>query len=249
MDSIFEHYKKTGYLHHAHLIEGEADALAPVLAAAIERHMGIPARGNPDFTTLFYETFGIDEGRELKERQSRAGFGAEDSVKDSPSRKIFIVCANAFTHEAQNSLLKTFEEPTEGTYFFIILPRLDAIIPTLKSRVILIDGRRTSVKEDDTKVLAEEFLDSFLEQRFTMAKKLTETKKDEPIDREKIRRILDHIERILYTRTAGISLGNETSKLSSSIFRYIFQAKTYLADRGSSPKMLLENLAMVISVK
>ena len=80
------------------------------------------------------------------------------------------------------------------------------------------------------------------------------SKKGEQVDREKIRRILDHSERILYTRMAGPPLGsstpkllgNETSKWTGDIFREVYQAKTYLADRGSSPKMLLEHLAMAL---
>lgn len=235
MDSIFEHYKKTGYLHHAHLIEGGTKTLLPILLAALERHMGVVAQGNPDVTILSYESLGINESRDLTEMQSRAGFGAEAGTP-----KIFVVSARSFTHEAQNALLKTFEEPTAGTHFFIILPRVDAILTTLKSRVVLFDGRRTSVKdEDDTSALAEKFLNGSLEERFALAKKLTDKKTGESVDREKIRRFLDHIERILYTRLAGKKEGSE-------IFREIFQTKTYLSDRGSSPKMLLEHLAIAI---
>ncbi len=236
MDNIFEHYKRTGYLHHAHIIEGELASVVPVLLSAVERHMGIVVKGNPDLSVIEYQSFGIDESRELSSRQSRAGFG--DSGKGTPSKKIFIISAQSFTREAQNALLKTFEEPTEGTHFFIIIPRLDAILPTLKSRVILVEGSQTFLKEDETRILAGKFLDSTLEQRFAMIKKLTEVKKGEIVNREKIRNILDHIERILYMRIAGLSAGD--------IFREIYQSKTYLADRGSSPKMLLEHLAIVI---
>jgi hypothetical protein len=236
MDHIFEHYKKTGYLHHAHLIEGDWATLVPVLLAALERHMGIMAQGNPDLSILSYEALGIDEARSLTEMQSRAGFGTKEIA-----RKIFIISTPSFTREAQNALLKTFEEPTAGTHFFIILPHLDTILPTFKSRVTIIDGRRTSAKgEDDTNALAEKFLSASLEERFVMAKKLTDKKTGESVDREKIRRFFDHLERILYTRLAGKKEGSE-------IFREIFQSKTYLSDRGSSPKMLLEHLAITLT--
>ncbi len=252
MDSIFEHYKRTGYLHHAHIIEGVHTEIVPSLLSAIERHMGIIGQGNPDLTVLEYRSFGIDESRELSTRQSRAGFA--DSWKGTPSRKIFVISAQSFTREAQNALLKTFEEPTAGTHFFIIVPRLAIILPTLKSRVIMVEGSQTSLNTsiniaDDALALAEKFLDSTLEQRFAMIKKLTEIKKGEVVDREKIRRILDHIERILYTRTAGVQCGGKASTFMESIFREIFQTKIYLADRGSSPKMLLEHLAIVVSAK
>ncbi len=238
MDNIFEHYKRTGYLHHAHIIEGVHNEVVPVLVSALERHMGIIVKGNPDLTVLEYQSFGIRESRELSLWQSRAGFA--DSGKGGPSKKIFIIGTGSFTREAQNALLKTFEEPTAGTHFFIIIPRLDTILPTLKSRVIIVEPK-LQPSEDETKTIAEKFLDSTLEQRFAMIKKITEVKKGEQVDREKIRRILDHIERILYTRMAG--------KPSGDIFREIYQTKTYLSDRGSSPKMLLEHLAICIPVK
>lgn len=231
MNSIFEHYKKTGYLHHAHIIEGEYDAVAPLLVSALERHLNIPAKGNPDLMNRFYETLGIDEARELKDAQTRAGFDG--------ARKIFIIGAESFTHQAQNALLKTFEEPTLGTHFFIILPRAEMLIPTLLSRVLVVTGNVVST--DDARESAEKFLDATLEGRFAMAKKMAEKKAGETVDRELFRHMLDHIERILYTRTAG-----KRDDATANIFREIFQAKTYLSNPGSSPKMLLEHIAMVI---
>ncbi len=232
MDSIFEHYKRTGYLHHAHIIEGVAGELVPTLLISIEQHMGIVAQGNPDLMVILDQLFGVEEARFLREAHVQSSF--------SGGRRIFIIGTESFTREAQSALLKTFEEPTADTHFFIIVPHLATILPTLKSRVIMVESNGLSSK-DDTKTIAEKFLDSSLEQRFVMAKKLTEVKKGEQVDREKIRRILDHIERVFYSRTAG--------KPYSCIFREIFQAKTYLADRGSSAKMLLEHVAITVSLK
>ena len=249
MDLIFEHYKKTGYLHHAHVIEGAYDEVVPALTLALTRHLGIETKGNPDLTVEYHESLGIDEARSIKEAQTRAGFGGarlpspDGSTRaiggGGQARKIFIIGTASFTREAQNALLKTFEEPTAGTHFFIIIPRADTLLATLKSRVALFDGHRMSVKKDDTQELVEEFLIASLEERFTMAKKLTDKKAGETVDREKIHKILDHLERILYTRMAG-------KRETEQIFRDIYQAKTYLMDRGSSPKMLLEQLAIVL---
>ncbi len=124
MDHIFEHYKKTGYLHHAHIIEGAHIEVVPELLSAIERHMGIYAKGNPDLTVEVHQSFGIDESRTLSSRQTRASFGDE-------TRKIFIISTDSFTREAQNALLKTFEEPTADTHFFIIVP-----LPNLEASLL-----------------------------------------------------------------------------------------------------------------
>lgn len=231
MDHIFDHYKKTGYLHHAHVIEGVHDEIVQILLPSIEKYLGISAQGNPDFQVNYYESFGVDEARTLKEAQTRSAFDGK--------HKIFIVGANSFTREAQNALLKTFEEPTAGTHFFIILPRTEMLLPTLRSRVLIVSRERAH--DNDAKVLAEKFINASLEERFALIKKMSEKKAGEAVDRELFRRMLDSIERILYTRTAG-KMGDTTA----NIFREIFQAKTYLSDRGSSPKMLLEHIAIVI---
>ncbi|HBB43841.1 MAG: polymerase III subunit gamma and tau protein [Parcubacteria group bacterium GW2011_GWA1_44_13] len=231
MFDFFEHYKKTGYLHHAHVIVGAYDTVSPALVSALARHLNIETKGNPDLMERFYETLGIDEARELKDAQTRAGFDG--------ARKIFVIGAESFTHQAQNALLKTFEEPTAGTHFFIILPRAEMLLPTLRSRVLVVSGNIANT--DDSKELAEKFLDATLEGRFVIAKKMAEKKAGETVDREQFRGMLDHIERILYTRTAG-----KRDDATANIFREIFQAKTYLSNPGSSPKMLLEHIALVL---
>jgi len=230
MFDFFEHYKKTGYLHHAHVIVGAHDTVAPLLVDALVRHLNIEVKGNPDLMVKFYASLGVDEARELKASQTRASFG---------ERKIFIIGAESFTHEAQNALLKTFEEPTVGTHFFIILPRAEMLLPTLLSRVLVVSGG--GAPEDEAKKIAEKFIDASLEDRLAIAKKLADKKDRDTVDRELFRRMLDHIERILYTRMPG-----KPSDTTSNIFSEIFQAKTYLANRGSSPKMLLEHIAIVL---
>lgn len=227
MDQIFDHYKKTGYLHHAYVIEGLHEDVVPKLIASIEAHLGIVSRGNPDFSVTRHESFSIDEARALKDIEKRAAWAGE--------RKIFIIGALSFPFEAQNALLKTFEEPTAGTHFFIILPRAEILLPTLRSRVLVVETDASGT-DDDSIELAKKFLDSNLENRFSMIKKLVEKK-----DRELFRRMLDQVEKMLYERRAG-----KMDELTSRTISEIYQAKMYLATRGSSPKMILEHVAMVL---
>lgn len=231
MLNLFEHYKKTGYLHHAHIIEGEYGDISPRLTSSIAEHLNIETVGNPDFSSSFYKSFGIDEARALKASQMGAAYGG--------TRKIFIIGTESITPPAQNALLKTFEEPTLGTHFFIIIPRENMLLPTLLSRALVVKGG--AVTTDDTRVLAEKFIDTDLESRFSISKKMAEKKAGETIDREAFRKMFDNIERILYTRKAG---RHDTK--TANIFREIFLSKTYLSNNGSSPKMLLDNIAIAL---
>ncbi|MDD5152705.1 MAG: hypothetical protein PHS95_01730 [Candidatus Pacebacteria bacterium] len=240
LDEIFNHFKKTGYLHHAHMIKGDAKVLIPILISSLKENMGIAAVGNPDVTILNYESLGVEESRILAEMQSHSAFKQSESDKDCTCNKIFIITTKSFTNEAQNALLKTIEEPTAGTHFFIIVPRIDTVLPTLLSRMIFVDETKRHKEPDEDDQIAELFLRSPFRDRFGISKKLSEIKKDGTVDREKIRHILDHLERILYERTAG--------KLSEHVFRELYEIKTYLSDRGSSPKILLDHLVLALPI-
>lgn len=232
MFDFLNHYKKTGYLHHAYVIEGIYETIAPLLAEELSRQLGIEIKGNPDVFVDYYNSIGVDEAREIKGMQVRSAFGA--------NRKIFIIGTDTFGYEAQNALLKTFEEPTDETIFFLIIPRVEMLLSTLRSRVQIVQGQIVNT-EDEAKVLSEKFLDASLEGRFAIAKKMAEKKSGENINRELFRSVFDHIERMLYTKTAG-----KRDDKTANVLRELFQAKTYLANRGSSPKMLLEHIAMIM---
>ncbi len=227
MDNIFEHYKKTGYLHHAYVIEGLHEDVVRVLVPTIERHLGITAKGNPDFSITRHESFSIDEARALKDIEKRSAWGG--------GKKIYIIGAITFPLEAQNALLKTLEDPTEGTHFFIILPRAEILLPTLRSRVLVVAADENT-PDEEAKDLATKFLEANLENRFVLIKRLVEKK-----DRELFRRMLDHIEKKLYAR-----FKNKPDTEAGKVFSEIYQVKLYLATRGASPKMLLEHIAMIV---
>ena len=231
MQNIFDTYTTTGYLHHAYVVVGDREKMRDQILALIGEHLGVVTQGNPDVSNFVFTSLGIDEARDISRRQSSSGFGAVK--KGEVSRKFFIISADTITHEAQNALLKTFEEPTGGTHFFVILPRTEMLLPTLVSRVVMIANE--TVKHEEAE-LAKEFLASVLEDRFIMIKKLTETKKDEPIDRERIRRFLDALEQLMAREV-------NTQRFKEKVATF-YEVRGYLVERGSSPKMLLEHLAM-----
>ncbi len=90
MKFLAEAYRKDGSLHHAYLITGRREEIAADLSAFLENDFGIALRGNPDFWRGEHDSFGIDEGRALKEAQENRAFGAD-------GRKIFVIAANSVT--------------------------------------------------------------------------------------------------------------------------------------------------------
>lgn len=75
----------------------------------------------------------------------------------SKNRVVIINGAELLNPQAANSLLKSLEEPPEGTYFFLIAPSPAHVLSTLRSRSQVVSFRPLTVEEMKTKVSAPEW--------------------------------------------------------------------------------------------
>jgi len=232
MKSIFQEFKKTGNIHHAYLIEGEEEGVLAELILEIENGFGIVSLGNPDFFVAHYETLGIDESRELKRKQSEKTFGGE--------RKIFVISVGAFTREAQNSLLKVFEEPTPMTHFFVVIKDARTILSTLRSRMVIVSKNKNDFLENsEMGEIVEKFLKSEPTSRLQMPfiKKLITDK-----DREKTVIFMDNLQVALGRKINDKAI----SKEEVNTLETIIKLRGYLNDRSPSIKMIVEYLAITV---
>ncbi|MHB1769749.1 MAG: hypothetical protein ACYCPH_01565, partial [Minisyncoccota bacterium] len=113
--------------HHAFVIEAEAEEGIETALSWVTRELGVRIQGNPDVVTLRYGLFSVEDARRVTELAASAPFAGE--------YKVLIVTASRAYHEAQNALLKLFEEPPEGVHLFFVLPSMGGLLPTLRSRV------------------------------------------------------------------------------------------------------------------
>ena len=221
MQQIIDFYHAGG-LHHAYfIIEHEAEEVISKLKHFLENIVGVKTSGNPDFWHGRFDTLTIDHARDITETSQRKDF--------SGGRKIFIIQADFITEEAQNSLLKVFEEPTAGTHFFIISPQ-DILLPTLRSRMVVLlneSGVETS----------ESILKLKLKDRLARVKEITDAISDEEKTKQDAILLLNQIEKELY------DLGTEKSAASLKVCE---SARASLYDRGAPIKMILENLVLSI---
>src|SRR3990167_6961198 len=147
-------------LHHAYLIEGAREEVVPEILEVVGE-LGVKTLGNPDFVQITLDSFKIEDARNLK------AFSQEKA--NTTSRKIFLISANNFLLEAQNTLLKMFEEPIENTHFFLIVPDVNILLPTLVSRFFFIFARSDlaeGIKE------AEKFIIMPIQKRLDFIKEL-----------------------------------------------------------------------------
>lgn len=222
-------------LHHAYLIEGEHEALLPDLLALLGS-FGIAHEGNPDVAKEYYELFTVEDARALRSRQIERGAGS--------SGKFFLIGVRFFTREAENALLKVFEEPAEGVHFFLMTPSADALLPTLRSRLFLI--RPDMRPEGDAALLVrgQEFLRLSKPERLAYIAELLAGHEDDEKHvflKGEALALLDGIEHALRKDTEG------TVTSHAAQFESLLLAKSYMRDRGASTKMLLEYVALVLA--
>ena len=220
MQILIDSYRNSGTLHHGYLLEGEQEKVLKALLEFFERELKIITRGNPDVIVYKHTTFGIDDGRELKNRASVKTFSLSQ-------RKIFVVTFQSITHEAQNSLLKLFEEPTPNTHFFLITATAEVFLPTLKSRLFIVSDT-TRRKDDKSPQFAKQFIKSSKPARIKLLKDIIDSK-----DKRRAIAFLGELEEVLYCQKDH---GLEQIEI----------CRRYLYDRSPQVKMLLEHIALTV---
>ena len=220
-------------LHHAYLIEGAHEEIVPEILKFIES-LGIKTSGNPDFCHMSFDSFKIEDARNLKSVEYEKGFGV--------GKKIFLISVNNIFLDAQNTLLKIFEEPIESTHFFVITPNTDTFLKTLVSRFYLIKTKPELAGELKQ---AEEFLKMSVRNRIEFIKELlNEPEEDDEVvsinsSRPKALKFLNALEVILHKRFLKNSSDAEP-------FNHIFKVREFLNQPGSSAKSLMESVALTV---
>ena|SRR3989344_510696 len=237
-------YLNKNNLHHAYLIEGERDKILVEILEFI-KSLGIKVIGNADVCHISLDTFKIEDARNLKSYAIERGFSGENSA-----RKIFIISANNFLLEAQNSLLNIFEEPIENTHFFIIVPDANTLLKTLASRCYFISTRQDLVQEAKD---AEKFIVMSPKGRIDFIKDLlTEVEEEDEegnevviLDstRSKALKFLNALESVLHNKI----MSKTVFDIDINFFEHLFKVRKFLRMPGSSAKTLMESVALTVS--
>mgnify|MGYP001142530002 CR=1 FL=1 len=227
MKILIDSYNKNKDLHHAYLIEGVEASVLGELHVFIEQTLRIPVVGNPDVWHGNFEKFGIYESKKIREMQANKAM--------SGKYRIFVVSATFMTQEAQNALLKVFEEPTPGTHFFIITPRADALLPTLRSRLFVVSRDMRVVESGNTEeeFLAEKFLQASITERLSLVK---------PIIEEKDKSAFMHLINMLEEHIAHMSTGEKRAFVS--VLDDLVFMRGHLYGNAPSIKMMAEHLSI-----
>ena len=200
--------------HHAHLLVGSISGAKVYLNGWCEE-LGFVLKNNPDFINFDISTFGIEEARQLREFALRQAFN---------DCKVFLVSALHFTPEAQNALLKTFEEPIARTYFFVVAREEAQIIPTLLSRmqVTRLENAEPVFKD------AQDFLSLSLKDRLLFVKMFVEEE----------RSLVSFLDELLLLLK---------SKDQREFLKKLYQVRRLVSSSTPSPRLALEHLSLVLA--
>ncbi len=223
MKNFFETVKNVGDLHHAYFFVGDAVEVKEELLEFFDTKLKIKVQGNPDFKILNFENLTVDHARLIRESSEKMNFG---------EKMMFLISFESASIEAQNSLLKTLEEPSQNTHFFFISPQ-DNLLPTLKSRMVIIKSQNSNPKSQNE----ESILNLSFKERLDKVKEITEAISDEDATKQDAIDFLNSIE---------TELAQDSVEKNSKALKVCQNTREYLLDRGAPVKIILENLVLSI---
>lgn len=251
-------YLKKETMHHAFVVEGDLRETRTAVFDFLKKEFDMDL-GHSDLVLLNRGDFGIDNVQEIIDVNSRK------PVKGV--YKAMVVVLHSISHQAQNAILKTLEEPRPGTFIFILTNTSAIFLPTILSRVQVLRGaqfvgeindaskekisNKTVQSKKDAKrdeiLSAETFIHNPQTERLAQVKKILDLKSDEEIGDSEIFSFVQEVEKITYeiSKTKKDPGQNNTINCTQFDIAQIFtKVEEYIRDTSSSKKLLLEYLAI-----
>ena len=200
-------------MHHANLLIGSIDWARTLIPKENQET-------SPDVSMYVYDRMSIAEVRKLIHE---AGMRPVER-----SYRVFIISCTSILGEAQNALLKLFEEPNAHTIFYLVVPRVDILLPTLLSRLQIFGSEgRGSISP----AVQEFFKASYTDRLALIVKKL---------DAEDFAWVESLIESLAFYAH---------STKQAELMRDVLFMESHIHAPGSSKKMLLEHIALSLPQK
>lgn len=223
--------------HHAYLYVGGQEQGIEAARSYAASHLGIEGSDTPDIAVFAYEgLFPVAVARRV------ISFAAQAPSKGD--QKLIVLAGGRIQHEAQNALLKLFEEPSEGTTLVLVVPSAGIILPTLASRLIEFPHEQQA-----RSAAADAFLAASPAERAKLVTKLVaRTKSDKDDEKQAARTEAVHICGSLIEaayakrRTASGAKAHELDNFLSDLDRFMPILHT-----SSAPlKLIFEHILLVM---
>jgi DNA polymerase III delta prime subunit len=222
---------------HAYVIGGGVEEGISRAEAFIQEELGMKLQGNPDVVILRYGMLSVEEARTI------SGIAAQGAI--AGDTKAIVIAAGRVYGDAQNALLKIFEEPPRGTYLFLVLPSLGGLLPTLKSRVAVLTLRPGPGSPRIPEV-AQEFLAMSKEKRSAYIQKLAKGKDEEERreHRDEALALVNGLELAAYVRLKE-RIPSEARE-ETAFLGDLGILRTYLHAPSAPVRMILEHISLTL---
>ena len=221
-------------LYHSYVVEGNPEEIVYLLRIYLEERGDIN-KNSPDVLLNLYDAFNIEDGHNIKDWHKNKGVDGK--------KKICIIGAKFINREAEQSLLKIIEEPTDDTHFFIVVPDALLLAETILSRVHLIKNLKSDNNFENK--IAGEFIKVNPKERIEKVAEIIKEFKDNENSgglRYYAVSLVNGIERIIYEKWKK-DLNNPDLKF---ILEELKNCRSFLSTPGAAVKMILEHIALVI---
>jgi len=147
----------------------------------------------------------------------------------SVKRKAIVLIANRFTPIAQNKLLKILEEPPSKTYFILITPLKSGLLPTIRSRLPIIEKEKEKEEIDLSLDL----------KHFDLLQLFKFLQSNRRIDAKKAQVLVESLAKEAM-KSGNYNLNNELLEA--------FSQSIHLLDVGSPPDFVIERLLLKLHI-
>ncbi|MEN9649465.1 MAG: hypothetical protein RL094_432 [Candidatus Parcubacteria bacterium] len=221
-------------LHHTYIVVGPRET-AVVSVVDFLRDSFSLEHSYPDMWVKSYDSVGVDDTEEIASVHQRRPIGT--------NKKFIIFETSQITQQAQNSLLKMLEEPSAETHFFIVIPSVVMLLPTILSRVHVVTLDETDATSSQTSEVAE-FLASSMGSRVAFVAGLLADYDKENITKEDIYSFVNGVEQMVHEEMLKKSSKDGAYGEAQQALAAVAHVQTYIRDTASSLKLLLEYLAL-----
>jgi hypothetical protein len=234
--------------HHAYFVVSDIEEGVLKTHQFIGDQLNMPILANPDIFTLRYGLLSVEDARKLR--------SLAELAPTKGDQKVLIISASRIFHEAQNALLKLFEEPPQGTVLILIIPAEGMLLPTLRSRLLPLpsQGKDTFSNIQETSTAVKEFLSLSSAEREKFFTKIVDRSKSDK-DEEKQSARLSAIELLSGLEIQAYGLWSKkdsekestTSQRKNSLQAFLSDLNTFipiLHERSAPLKLIFEHLLM-----
>ncbi|MEK7602348.1 MAG: hypothetical protein AAB472_02590 [Patescibacteria group bacterium] len=221
--------------HHAYYLTGDREEAIETARAYGAGELNLSGENNADLIVERYGLLSVDDARRIIRLALQAPLVGE--------QKLLVICVERFFHEAQNALLKIFEEPPESTTLILVIPSEGDLLPTLRSRLLRLSERGASELSPEVATFIKA---SASEREKLITKLLDRIKSDKEEEKQAARgealRLVEGCMTQVHGKFATARNASETRAFLSDMNRFL----PILHERSAPYKLIFEHLQLTM---